>query len=80
MANTRNCKVIDKAIKMLDDVNVETYKWQFINGKNKPQGYGTWWFKIGNEEKKFSGNYSEAKKMAIKYAKEKGVFSIQLMS
>lgn len=78
--NARYYKAIDRAIKTLDDVNVETSRWQFASGKNKPQGYGMWWFKIGNEEKHFSGNYSEAKSMAIKYAKEKGIFSIELMS
>lgn len=78
--NIRYHKAIDRAIKTLDDVRVDVSEWQFVNGRKQPSGYGMWWFKIGNEEKRFSGNYSEVKSMAIKYAKEKGIFSIQLMS
>lgn len=78
--NVRDHKAIDRAIKTLDDVRVDVSEWQFANGRKQPSGYGMWWFKIGNEEKRFSGNYSEVKSMAIKYAKEKGIFSIQLMS
>ena len=78
--NTRHYKSIDRAIKTLDDVSVELSEWQFANGRRQPSGYGFWWFKIGTEEKSFSGNYSAAKSMAIKYAKEKGVSSIRLMS
>lgn len=78
--HTRHYKAIDRAIKTLDDVRVELSEWQFANGRRQPSGYGYWWFKIGNEEKDFSGSYSTAKAMAVKYAKEKGVYSIKLMS
>ena len=77
--NTRHYKAIDRAIKTLDDVSVDISRWQFSSGKSKPQGRGMWWFKIGNEEKEYYGTYSDAKAMAIKYAKEKGVYSIKLM-
>ena len=58
--NTSHCKAIDKAIKTLDDVSVELSEWQFANGRRQPSGYGYWWFKIGIEEKSFSGDDNQA--------------------
>ena len=78
--NTKYRKSIDRAIKTLDDVSVELSEWQFANGRRQPSGYGVWWFKIGTEEKEYPGTYSAAKAMAVKYAKEKGVYRIKLMS
>lgn len=72
--------VRDEAIKACDAVEVETSKWSFSSGKSKPSGFGNWWFKIGTEEKNFSGNWSSAKAEAIKYAKEKGINRISLMT
>ena len=72
--------VRDEAIKACDAVEVETSKWSFSSGKSKPSGFGNWWFKIGTEEKNFSGNWSSAKAEAIKYAKEKGISRISLMT
>lgn len=72
--------VRDEAIKTSDAVEVETSKWSFSSGKSKPSGFGNWWFKIGTEEKNFSGNWSSAKAEAIKYAKEKGISRISLMT
>ena len=71
---------LDNAIKVCDAVEVETSKWSFSSGKSKPSGFGNWWFKIGTEEKNFSGNWSSAKAEAIKYAKEKGINRISLMT
>ena len=78
--NTRHYKAIDRAIKTLDAISVDVSEWQFANGRRQPSGYGVWWFKIGTEEKEYPGSYSAAKAMAVKYAKEKGVYSIKLMS
>lgn len=75
-----SASTLDKAIKTCDAVEVETSKWSFSSGKSKPSGFGNWWFKIGTEEKNFSGNWSSAKAEAIKYAKEKGISSISLMA
>ena len=72
--------VRDEAIKACDAVEVETSKWSFSSGKSKPSGFGNWWFKIGTEEKNFSGNWPSAKAEAIKYAKEKGINRISLMT
>lgn len=71
---------LDKAIKTLDEfIYVDLSEWQRANGLKMPSGYGMWWFKIGNEKKSFSGKYSEAKAMAMKYAKEKGVTTIGVL-
>ena len=75
-----SASALDKAIKTCDAVEVETSKWSFSSGKSKPSGFGNWWFKIGTEEKNFSGNWSSAKAEAIKYAKEKGISRISLMT
>ena len=75
-----SASVLDEAIKACDAVEVETSKWSFSSGKSKPSGFGNWWFKIGTEEKNFSGNWSSAKAEAIKYAKEKGISRISLMT
>ena len=75
-----SASTLDKAIKACDAVEVETSKWSFSSGKSKPSGFGNWWFKIGTEEKNFSGNWSSAKAEAIKYAKEKGINRISLMA
>lgn len=72
---------LDKAIKALDEfIYVDVSEWQRANGLKMPSGYGTWWFKIGNEKKSFSGKYSDAKAMAMKYAKEKRVTTIRVLS
>lgn len=75
-----SASALDKAIKTCDAVEVETSKWSFSSGKSKPSGFGNWWFKIGTEEKNFSGDWSSAKAEAIKYAKEKGISRISLMT
>lgn len=72
--------VRDEAINTCDAVEVETSKWSFSSGKSKPSGFGNWWFKIGTEEKNFNGSWSNAKAEAIKYAKEKGINRISLMT
>ena len=75
-----SASALDKAIKACDAVEVETSEWSFSSGKSKPSGLGNWWFKIGTEEKNFYGNWSNAKAEAIKYAKEKGINRISLMT
>ena len=75
-----SASALDKAIKTCDAVEVETSEWSFSSGKSKPSGLGNWWFKIGTEEKNFYGNWSNAKAEAIKYAKEKGINRIHLMT
>ena len=75
-----SASALDKAIKACDAVEVETSEWSFSSGKSKPSGLGNWWFKIGTEEKNFYGNWSNVKAEAIKYAKEKGINRISLMT
>lgn len=67
-------KIIDEAIE------VDTDKWCYTYNKRVPSGYGTWFFKIGNEEIRYISKYSEAKKEAMKYAKSKNVSHIELMT
>jgi hypothetical protein len=58
-------------------VSTTTYEW--IYGK-APRGFGMWAFKIGYEEKFFTGKYGEAKKQAIAYAKEQGARYIEVLT
>lgn len=58
-------------------ISTTTYEW--IYGK-APRGFGMWAFKIGNEEKFFTGKYAECKKQAIAYAKENGEHYIEVLS
>lgn len=57
-------------------ISTTVYEWTY--GK-APRGYGLWYFKIGHEEKAFSGKYGDAKKQAIAYAKEQGRTYIEVM-
>ena len=75
-----SASALDEAIKACDAVEVETSEWSFSSGKSRPSGLGNWWFKIGTEEKNFYGNWLSAKAEAIKYAKEKGISRISLMT
>lgn len=58
-------------------VSTTTYEW--VYGK-APRGFGMWAFKIGYEEKFFTGKYGEAKKQAIAYAKEQGARYIEVLT
>ena len=58
-------------------VRTTTYEW--VYGK-APRGFGMWAFKIGYEEKFFTGKSGEAKKQAIAYAKEQGARYIEVLT
>ena len=60
------------------DVQIDRYK--FSNGNKSPKGQGRWIFEIGDEEISF-GNlpYSKAKNAAMKMAKEKNIYTIELL-
>lgn len=79
MTRDRLREIIKEEILKLVEVRVETNKYKFAHGK-LPRGTGTWFFKIGDEEKSWSGKYTDASKQAQKYAKSKGVMSIEVMS
>ena len=50
-------------------LEVETTKYLGSWG-HKPRGWGHWIFQIGDEQKSFTGNYSDAKRRALKYARK----------
>ena len=61
-------------------VSISTSSYEFSHGK-KPKGCGTWAFLIGKEQFWFNNMmYSEAKKQAVKQAKELNIFSIKVES
>lgn len=63
----------------LFEVRVDTTAYRFSHGK-EPRGYsGMWMFTINDKDYSFSGNYSDAKKQAIKKAKELGAYSIKTL-
>lgn len=72
-------KAIDKAIRLCDSVYVNTSRYERYYGKI-PKVYGNWAFKIGSEEKFFSGTFQEAKKAAVVYAQANNVTSIELLT
>ncbi len=59
-------------------MEVRTTKYEWSTGE-APRGYGTWAFKIWQEEVFFSGKYAEAKKQAIAYAKEHDAYFIEVL-
>lgn len=60
----------------MTNVSIRKYIW---NHEKKPRGLGNWAFKIGNDTHWFYATYSEAKKMAIKYAKNHSYYTIELL-
>ena len=60
-------------------VEIDTSKWAYSYGNKRPRGYGSWWFRIGDEEKSFSGEYKSVRKEVTAYAKSKGVSRVFLL-
>lgn len=60
-------------------VTVWTSRYEWVYGK-KPRGFGTWFFKIGDNEFPIVGNYSEAKKKASQIARSNNVSAIYVLS
>lgn len=58
---------------------IDTSKWSYSYGNKQPKGYGSWWFKIGDEEKSFPGEYKSVKKEVMVYAKSKGFSRVVLL-
>ncbi len=62
---------------------VETRSYEAAHGKS-PRGFGGWWFEIGGgvtvQTGKFQGMYSEAKRRAIKWARERGATTVRVLS
>jgi hypothetical protein len=56
-----------------------TNSYRFSHG-HKPRGYGLWWFKVGDIYFSFMGFYSDAKKAAIKKAKEINAVYVEILS
>ena len=57
-------------------ITVNTRNYQIAHGKS-PRGFGQWGFYMGEEKHDsipifFTGNYADAKKQAVKYARENG--------
>ncbi len=54
-----------------DEMSVARY--EFANG-HRPKGYGAWWFSLGRNgawtDFRYTGNYTEAKKAAIRDHKQ----------
>lgn len=59
-------------------MEVRTSQFEFSHGK-APRGEGNWAFLIGRETKWFYGNYGDAKKEAIAYAKTKRLDRIEVL-
>lgn len=62
-------------------MTVRTERYEGSMGK-LPRGYGNWWFgdKAGLWEFSFYGSYSEAKREAIRTAREAGIDTIYVLS
>lgn len=59
-------------------VDVRTDKYIFVHGR-KPRGFGLWYFIVGDELIAITGNYSQAKDEAIRYAIRHNVARIDVM-
>lgn len=62
-------------------VNFNMDKWVWSTGKSRASGIGNWWFGNRAEDLKvnFYGPYAEAKRNAIKWAKEQGISTLYLL-
>jgi hypothetical protein len=60
-------------------VTVNTTKFQFSHGKS-PRGTGFWFFEASNQTFSFFGSFAEAKKEAVKWAKENGFNQVEVGS
>ena len=62
-------------------IEVSTSEYEFAHGK-RPRSDGTWAFFFDRVTEPFfvNGSYSEAKRQAIKYAKERGYSRIEVGS
>jgi hypothetical protein len=64
-----------------DQLSVERYR--FALG-HRPRGYGAWWFGLGRNgawtDFRFTGNYTDAKKAAIREARSLGCDTVVVNS
>jgi hypothetical protein len=61
-------------------VTVDTNTFEFAHSKS-PRGTGFWFFfGPGGEEFSFSGSFAQAKKAAVKWAKENGFNQVEVGS
>ena len=58
-------------------VQVNTTEYEFSHGK-KPRGFGQWVFFFGNVMFTYNGTYGDAKKAAMKTAKEQGYTEVMV--
>lgn len=59
-------------------VRVLTGRYEWSHG-HKPKGYGYWAFNIGEETVWIQGMYSEAKKKAIREAKVRKLYQVEVL-
>lgn len=60
-------------------MRVETTQYEWSHGK-RPRGFGFWMIKVGEENKEYPhSTFSQAVKEAKRLAKEKGLYSIEIL-
>jgi hypothetical protein len=59
-------------------MKIITLEFTLSHGK-QPKGFGGWAFRINGETKFFSGNYADAKRAAVEYAKMVGATSVTVL-
>lgn len=63
----------------LKEIRVDTNTYRASHGKEPKGNSGMWMFDINGKEYTFNGNYGDAKKQAMKKAKELGAYSIKVL-
>ena len=59
-------------------VQVKTWRYEWTHGR-KPKGGRRWAFQVGDEDLWFNGSYGEAKRAAIRAARERGLDEIEVL-